>query len=279
MHKFTNTLTPAQVYRYAVECCQPHLKLRDAKRVTARMLLTILFAAAARISSLSDTCKRLRGVPDEEVVAAALYETLPDYNLLKRRVNAALAGHLPKRFRKQAQIVAFDLTLLPFYGAGAKENDQIYRSQAKRGTCSFYAYASAYIVHKGQLHGCAHGGHPQADDGGRDQGIAPPSPQGRDSRPVPGLGSRVLQRCRDPLFAGGADAVPDAGGGPRPQAGPPAGPQRLAGLQGDEAERLVRVHPERSSAAHGDGADLRQVPEPARGARQKGPGALDLRLL
>ena len=116
MHKFTNTLTPAQVYRYAVECCQPHLKLRDAKRVTARMLLTILFAAAARISSLSDTCKRLRGVPDEEVVAAALYETLPDYNLLKRQVNAALAGHLPKPLRKQAQIVALDLTLLPFYG-------------------------------------------------------------------------------------------------------------------------------------------------------------------
>ena len=150
MHKFTNTLTPAQVYRYAVECCQPHLKLRDAKRVTARMLLTILFAAAARISSLSDTCKRLRGVPDEEVVAAALYETLPDYKLLKRQVNAALAGHLPKPLRKQAQIVALDLTLLPFYGADAKENDQIYRSQAKRGTCSFYAYASVYIVHKGQ---------------------------------------------------------------------------------------------------------------------------------
>ena len=95
MHKFTNTLTPAQVYRYAVECCQPHLGLRDAKRVTARMLLTILFAAAARISSLSESCKRLRGVPDEEVVVASLYETLPDYNLLKRRVNAALAGHPP----------------------------------------------------------------------------------------------------------------------------------------------------------------------------------------
>ena len=113
------------------------------------MLLTILFAAAARISSLSDTCKRLRGVSDEEVVAAALYETLPDYNLLKRQVNAALAGHLPKPLRKQAQIVALDLTLLPF-DADAKENDQIYRSQAKRGTCSFYAYASAYIVHKGR---------------------------------------------------------------------------------------------------------------------------------
>ena len=150
MRKSTNTLNPAQVYRYAIECCQPHLKLRDAKRVTARMLLTILFAAAARISSLSDTCKRLRGVPDEEVVAAALYETLPDYNVLKRQVNAALAGHLPKPLRTRPQIVALDLTLLPFYGANAKDNDQIYRSQAKKGTCSFYAYASAYIVHKGQ---------------------------------------------------------------------------------------------------------------------------------
>jgi hypothetical protein len=150
MRKSTNTLTPAQVYRYAVECCQPHLRLRDVKRVTAQMLLTILFAAAARVASLSDTCKRLRGVPDEEVVAAALYDTLPDYDRLKRQVNAALAGHLPKALRKQPQILALDLTLLPFYGADAKDNDQIYRSQAKRGTCSFYAYASAYIVRKGQ---------------------------------------------------------------------------------------------------------------------------------
>src|SRR5258708_15183500 len=46
--------------------------------------------------------------------------------------------------------MALDLTLLPYYGADVEDNDQIYRSQAKRGTCSFYAYASAYIVHKGQ---------------------------------------------------------------------------------------------------------------------------------
>ena len=150
MRKSTNSLTPDQVYRYAVACCQPHLKLRDIRNVTASMLLTILFAAAARISSISDTCKRLRRVPDEEVIAAALYETLPGYSTLKRQVNAALAGHLPKPLRKRPQIVAFDLTLLPYYGADAKDNDQIYRSKAKRGTCSFYAYASAYIVHKGQ---------------------------------------------------------------------------------------------------------------------------------
>ena len=132
MRKSTDTLNPAQVYRYAIECCQPHLKLRDAKRVTARMLLTILFAAAARISSLSDTCKRLRGVPDEEVVAAALYETLPDYNVLKRQVNAALAGHLPKPLRTRPRIVALDLTLLPFYGANAKDKADALRQEMDR---------------------------------------------------------------------------------------------------------------------------------------------------
>ena len=181
MHKFTNTLTPAQVYRYAVECCQPHLKLRDAKRVTARMLLTILFAAAARISSLSDTCKRLRGVPDEEVVAAVLYETLPDYNLLKRQVNAALAGRLPKPLRKQAQIVALDLTLLPLRRRRQGERPDL--SQPGQAG-HLFLLRLRLGVHRAQgaaLHSCAHGGHPQADDGGRDQGIAPPSPQGRDS--------------------------------------------------------------------------------------------------
>jgi hypothetical protein len=150
MRKSTNPLTPDQVYRYAVACCQPHLKLRDVKAITGSMLLTIVFAAAARIASLSATCRRLLRVPDEEAVAAALYATLPGYDTLKRRVNAALAGHLPKALRRRPQVLAFDLTLLPYYGADAKTNDLIYRSQAKRGTCSFYAYASAYIVRKGQ---------------------------------------------------------------------------------------------------------------------------------
>jgi len=63
-----------------------------------------------------------------------------------------LAGHLPKALRRRPQIRALDLTLLPFYGADARDNDPVDRSQAKRGTCSFDAYASAYVVRKGQRH-------------------------------------------------------------------------------------------------------------------------------
>ena len=63
-----------------------------------------------------------------------------------------MAGHLPKALRRRPQILALDLTLLPFSGADARNNDQVDRSQAKRGTCSFDAYASAYVVRKGQRH-------------------------------------------------------------------------------------------------------------------------------
>jgi IS4 transposase len=149
MRKSTSTLTPAQVYRYAVQAFQPHLKLSNAKGVAAETILTVLFAAAARISSLSDTCRRLRSVPDEHVVAEALYSTLPDYDRLRRRVQAALLGHLPKALRRRPQVIAIDLTLLPYYGADRKTNPFVVRSQAKKGTCSFYGYATAYVIRKG----------------------------------------------------------------------------------------------------------------------------------
>jgi hypothetical protein len=150
MHKSTRPLTPAQVYRYAVLACQPYLWLRDAKNVAAQTILTVLFAAAARASSLSDTCRLLRDVPDEKTVATALYATLPAYDQLRRQVQKALRGHLPKPLRRRAQSIAVDITLLPYDGADRKSNPQVLRSKAKKGTCSFYGYATAYVMLKGQ---------------------------------------------------------------------------------------------------------------------------------
>jgi hypothetical protein len=150
MRKSINPLTPTQVYRYAVQACQPYLKLRDAKNVAGELILTVLFAAAARISSLSDTCRLLRRVPDEHAVAEALYATLPEYDVLRRRVQAALHGHLPKALRRRPQAVACDLTLLPYYGADRKTNPDVVRSKAKKGTCSFFGYGTAYVIRKGR---------------------------------------------------------------------------------------------------------------------------------
>ena len=78
MRKSIDPLSPSQVSRYAVQAFQPHLKLGGTKKALGSMVLTVLFAAAARVSSLSDTCRRLRGVPDEHVVADTLFSTLPE---------------------------------------------------------------------------------------------------------------------------------------------------------------------------------------------------------
>jgi putative transposase len=152
MHKFTSTLTPAQVYRFAIDFCQPHLQFRAVGKVTGEVVLSVLFAAAARISSIHETCGRLAKAPCEETFTAALYPQLVDVEEVQRRVNAAFAGHLPRalrRRRKRSLTMAVDLTLLPYYGEHALDDPQIYRSQAKRGTNSFFAYATAYLV----LHG------------------------------------------------------------------------------------------------------------------------------
>jgi putative transposase len=152
MHKFTNTLTPTQVYRYAIDFCQPYLGFHTVGKVTGEVILTVLFAAAARVSSIHETCGRLAKAPCEETFTAALYPQLIDVDRIKRQVNAAFGAQMPRALRRQRTrplTIAVDLTLIAYYGKHRLDDPQIYRSQAKRGTNSFFAYATAYLV----LHG------------------------------------------------------------------------------------------------------------------------------
>src|SRR5260221_11895362 len=104
-----------RVHRLAAEHLQAHLKFRDSKNKTsAHVLWALLLAAAARITSLSDTCHRLRDAPSDETARKALLATLPGYAALQQQLNAALAGHLPKALRNQPQRLAIDLTLIPY---------------------------------------------------------------------------------------------------------------------------------------------------------------------
>jgi len=152
MRKFTSTLTPAQVYRCAICFCERRLAFQSVGKVTSEVLLTVLFAAAARISSISETCGRLKKAPCEETFGKALYANLFGLEELKRKVNGAFADNLPQFLRRPRQRplrVGIDLTLLPFYGKHLLHSREIYRGKAKRGTNSFFAYATAYLV----LHG------------------------------------------------------------------------------------------------------------------------------
>src|SRR5438309_3987320 len=113
MRPKNHTLDSHQVHRAAAGHLQAHLKFKDYKRkVSAHVLWSLLLAAAARITSLSDACQRLRDGPSDETARKALLATLPDYATLQRQLNAALAGYIPRTLRKQHQRLAIDLTLI-----------------------------------------------------------------------------------------------------------------------------------------------------------------------
>ena len=151
MRKAHYTVTGKDVQEHAEGLLQKHLRLRDySKKCKASTLCHVVFAAAARLISIYAACTHLKSAPSGETMRKALLSTLPAYVALQKGVNRALAGDLPKALRKRKQRLAIDLHLKPYYGKPHKDPKEIYRSQAKAGTNNFHAYASAYVVCKGQ---------------------------------------------------------------------------------------------------------------------------------
>jgi len=151
MRRRQYTITAQDVQLHARHVVQQHLKLRDhGPKCTARTLLGVLFYAAARLISLAAACAALRDAPCDQAVRDALLATLPELLELQRRINRALVGDLPKALRQRRQVLAIDLVLIPYHGQPLVDPIEIYRSQPKSGTSHFHAYATAYVVRKGQ---------------------------------------------------------------------------------------------------------------------------------
>jgi DDE family transposase len=145
------TITAQDVQLRAAQVCQRHLRLQDhGPKCRASVLLTILFYAAARITSIAAACTALLKAPSDQAVRDALLATLPDSQELQRRLNRALAGDLPKALRQRRQPLAIDLVLIPYHGQPLHDLDEIYRGQPKSGTSHFHAYATAYVTRKGR---------------------------------------------------------------------------------------------------------------------------------
>ena len=145
------TLDRHQVHRSATRFLQQHLPLRDYKRkVSAPTLWAVLLVAAAEVTSIHAACTRLDDLASEETLRKALYASLPEFAELQRRLNDALAGRLPRALRRRTQRLAIDLTLIPYHGEPFRDEAEVYRSLAKDGTSHFHAYATAYVVLKGQ---------------------------------------------------------------------------------------------------------------------------------
>jgi hypothetical protein len=144
-------LTPAKVQAHAQGVLQKHLRLQDhGPKCRASILWALLLYAAARIVSVAAACAALRSSPSDTAVHDALLAGLPEFAELQRRLNRALQGDLPNALRRKRQPMAIDLVLIPYHGLHLHQPDEVYRGQAKSGTTHFHAYATAYVIRKGQ---------------------------------------------------------------------------------------------------------------------------------
>jgi putative transposase len=143
-------LTRTAVHAHAAHLLTDCLRLTDySATCPARMLLAVLFAAAARLTSVFAAASGLVAVASAETLRKALHAALPDPDELERRLNRALVAEVPPALRRP-QRLAVDLTLIPYHGQPLHDPDEIYRSRPKHGTSHFHAYATAYVVYRGR---------------------------------------------------------------------------------------------------------------------------------
>jgi putative transposase len=145
------TMTPEVIYRQAANLLQAQLQWVDyGCKCTVKTLFLVLFYAAGQLCSLSMACQRLRAAPSDQAVRDALRALCPPLEVLEQQLNSSFVAQLPKALRQHRQRLAIDLVLIPYHGQPHRRPQEIYRSQAKRGTTHFHAYATAYVVHHGQ---------------------------------------------------------------------------------------------------------------------------------
>lgn len=146
-----NTISSETVYKQAMQVVQSHLAIKDyGPKCTAETVVKILFYAASHCGSVFMACQRLRNSPSDQAVRNALTACFSDPGDLEEQLNEALGQQLPKNLKKRRWRLAIDLTLIPYHGQPQQDEEEIYRNQAKGGTTHFHAYATCYLVHKGQ---------------------------------------------------------------------------------------------------------------------------------
>ena len=133
-----------------VNCLAKHIPINSQGAGDARSLFKILVRAASKQDTIENTSQELKKATCGNNIRYHLGK-ISDFEELENQLNLALKNKIPKGLRKKSLVFAIDLNLIPYYGKPNQlEKPYIYRSQAKDGTCSFYAYATLYTIKKGK---------------------------------------------------------------------------------------------------------------------------------
>lgn len=143
-------LTDSETLEEVLNCLTENIAIETQGACDQKTLFEILVGAASNADSIENTTKILNSSPCGSDIRYHL-DKINNFEQLESQVNLALKSKIPQGIKKVRHKMAIDLNLIPYYGtADDNEKPYIYRSQALGGTCSFYAYATLYILTKGK---------------------------------------------------------------------------------------------------------------------------------
>ena len=141
-------LTDKETLKEVVDCLKENISINIQNDCKQTDLFNILVGAASKADTVENTAANLKNSWTGRNVRYHLSK-FKSFQELEKELNKSLITKLPPRIKKRNHKLAIDLNLIPYYGKPTKqEEDYIYRSQAKNGTCSFFAYATIYIIAK-----------------------------------------------------------------------------------------------------------------------------------
>ncbi len=143
-------LNTHSVLQKTMKCLSENISLITRKESDSEKLWQILVRAASKGDTIEQTAKELETGFHSNTIRYHLSK-LKDFSQTEKEANQALKNQIPKGTKKKKQSMAIDFNLIPYYGEpNEDEKPYICRSQAKQGTCSFYGYATLYLMKKGK---------------------------------------------------------------------------------------------------------------------------------
>jgi hypothetical protein len=143
-------LTESETLTEVVNCLAKHITINSSGAGNPQSLFKVLVRAASKQDTIENTSKELKKVTCGNNIRYHLSK-ISNFQQLESQLNLALKSQIPKGLKKKSLVLAIDLNLIPYYGKPKdSEKPYIYRSKAKDGTCSFYAYATLYTLKKGK---------------------------------------------------------------------------------------------------------------------------------
>ena len=141
-------LTDKDTLKEVIDCLTEHISIKTQGAYNQTDLFNIIVAAASKADTIENTASSFQKSSSAKNIRYHLAK-FKSFQELETQLNLTLISRLPRRLKERKLKLAIDLNLIPYYGQPSKEEpDYIYRSQAKNGTCSFYAYATLYVIAK-----------------------------------------------------------------------------------------------------------------------------------